>query len=129
MVSAVWHLPPDSSKGVTRDYLLRVSRDQVFRVNSSELKRVEVELSKDQQKKISTINNALLVKKLNILLAAQGRRELGFTEYEIPESTWLHKVARYIDQTNLLKIFERPVRAEPHCPETLIPAATSTTGE
>ena len=113
MLSAVWHLPPYSSKGVTRDYLLRVNRDQVFRVNANELKRFEVELSKESQKNIGTINNALLVRKLNILLVAKGRRELGFTEYEIPESNWLHKVARYIDQTNLLEIFERPARQEP----------------
>ena len=113
MVAAVWFLPPYSSKGVTRDYLLKVNRNTVFRVNNNELKRFEVELSREAQKKIGTINNALLVRKLNILLQAQGRMELGFTEYEIPESNWLHKVARYIDQTNLLEIFERPVRPEP----------------
>ena len=113
MVAAVWFLPPYSSKGVTRDYLLKVNRNTVFRVNNNELKRFEVELSREAQKKIGTINNALLVRKLNILLHAQGRMELGFTEYEIPESNWLHKVARFIDQTNLLEIFERPVRPEP----------------
>ena len=112
MLSTVWHLPSYSSKGVTRDYLLRVHRDQVFRVNFNELKRFEVELAKDMLKKIGTINNALLVRKLNILLVAQERRELGFTEYEIPESTWFHKIARYIDQTNLLEIFERLARPE-----------------
>ena len=73
MVAAVWFVPPYSSKGVTRDYLLRVNRNAVFRVNSNELKRFEVELSREAQKKIGTINNALLVKKLNILLTEQGR--------------------------------------------------------
>ena len=113
MVAAVWFVPPYSSKGVTRDYLLRVNRNAVFRVNSNELKRFEVELTREAQKKIGTINNALLVKKLNILLTEQGRATLGFTEFEIPESGWLHKVARYIDQTNLLEIFDRAVRPEP----------------
>jgi hypothetical protein len=113
MVSAVWLLPPYSSKGVTRDYLLKVNRNTVFRVNTNELRRFEVDLSKEAQKKIGTINNALLVRKLNVLLAAQGGEGLGFTEFEIPESAWLHRVARYIDQTNLLEVFERPVRPEP----------------
>lgn len=113
MVAAVWCLPPYSSKGVTRDYLLKVNRNAVFRVNTNELRRFEIELCKEAQKKIGTINNALLVRKLNILLQSQRREELGFTEYEIPESNWLHRVARYIDQTNLLEVFERPVRPEP----------------
>jgi hypothetical protein len=113
MLAAVWFLPPYSSKGVTRDYLLKINRNAVFRVNTNELKRFEVELSRECQKKIGTINNALLVRKLNVLLTAQTREELGFTEFEIPESGWLHRVTRYIDQTNLLEVFERPVRPEP----------------
>lgn len=113
MVTAIWCLPPYTSKGVTREYLLQVHSAQVFRVNTNELRRFEVELTKDSLKKVGAINNALLVKKLNILLAEQGNRTLGFTEFEIPESNWLFRVARYIDQTNLLEIFERPVRPEP----------------
>ncbi len=113
MVAAVWCLPPYSSRGVTREYLLKVNRGSVFRVNTNELRRFEVELSREAQKKIGTINNALLVRKLNILLVAQGRSQLGFSEFEIPESAWLHRVARFIDQTNLLEIFERGPRIEP----------------
>jgi hypothetical protein len=113
MIAAVWCVPPYSSKGVTRDYLLRVNRNAVFRVNTNELRRFEIDLPRECQKKIGTINNALLVRKLNVLLVAQAREELGFTEYEIPESAWLHRIARYIDQTNLLEVFERPVRPEP----------------
>jgi len=113
MVSSIWCVPPYSSKGVTRVYLLAVHNSRVFRVNANELKRFEVDITKDTQKKIGTINNALLVKKLNILLAERNQPGLGFDEFEIPESTWLYRVARYIDQTNLLEIFERPVRPEP----------------
>jgi hypothetical protein len=113
MVTSVWCLPPYASKGVTRDYLLKVHRGSVFRVNTNELKRFEADLSKEAQKKIGTINNALLVRKLNILLNEQRKPVLGFTEYEIPESAWLHRVARFIDQTSLLEVFERPVRPEP----------------
>ena len=113
MLAAVWFLPPYSSKGVTRDFLIRTNRNAVFRVNTNELKRFEIDLSREAQKKIGTINNALLVRKLNMLLVAQGREELGFTEFEIPEGAWLHRVAGYIDQTNLLEIFERPAKPEP----------------
>ena len=42
--------------------MLKVHRDKVFRVNSNELKRFEVELAKEAQKKLGTINNALLVR-------------------------------------------------------------------
>lgn len=113
MVAAIWFVPPYLSKGVTRDYLISVHRGQVFRVNANELKRFEVELTRETQKKVGTINNALLVKKLNILLTEKGEPNLGFNEFEIPESSWLYRVARFIDQTNLLEIFERAVRPEP----------------
>lgn len=48
---------------------------------------------------------------------------MGFTEFEIPESNWLFKMAKYIDQTNLLEVFERPVRAEPQITATSRPSS------
>ena len=129
MVSAVWHLPPYSSKGVTRDYLLRVNGDQVFRVNSNELKRFEVELSKDQQKKNGTVNNALLVK--NSTYSSRHRQGESWasqsTRYQsLPGSTrWPGKSARPIYWRSSRHLSEQSL----HSPATIIPAARSTTGE
>ena len=58
------------------------------------------------------INNAILVRKLNLLLKSKGGKELGFSEYDIPEQNWLFKVARFIDQTNMLEFFEEPIENE-----------------
>ena len=38
---------------------------------------------------------------------------MGFTELEVPDQTWLYKVARYIDQTNILEFFETLISPEP----------------
>lgn len=113
-----FYLPPCHSKGVTREYLLKVHKDQVFRVPILELKHFEVELTTSQTKRIGLTNNSLLVRKLNALLLTRGQQELGFDEYESPDEvgkpdkTWLYRVARYIDKSNLLEFFEAPVNTE-----------------
>ena len=124
-VSRVYMLPPVASKGLTRDYLLQVHKGDVFRVPIGEFKHFEVDLSPDMERRVGTINNSILVKKLNILLQETGRKPLGFTEFEIPEQVvalliqkWLYKVARYIDKTSLTEFFEYPVEPEPPLSKT-----------
>lgn len=112
LVAATYMLPPYASKGVTREYLLKVYRNEAFRIPTRQYKEFEINLTKDQLKKVGITNNALLVKKLNMLLASKHLNTLGFADNEIPEQTWLYKIARFIDQTNILEFFEHPVQAE-----------------
>lgn len=113
MVSERWFVPPVNSKGVTREYLLQVHRDQVFRVQVMQMKHFEVNLTPDMQRRASNINNSVLIKKLNVLLASTNRKPLGFTEFDIPDQAWLYRVARYIDTSSITEFFERPAQAEP----------------
>ena len=113
MVSTTRLLPPLGSKGVTREYVLGCYKDQYYTIHPMDYKRFEINLSKDQLRKTCTFNNALLLRKLNILLSSQGKAPLGFKEEELPDQTWLHKMARYIDQTGLLEFFEAPIKPEP----------------
>ena len=113
MVGTTYFLPPYSSKGVTREYLLKVNRHQVFRATKQEIRHFEVDLTPKQQRRHSTINNAILLRKLNTLLQATGRRPLGFDELEVPDQGWLYRIARYIDPCSLTEFFEAPVRPEP----------------
>ena len=73
-------LPLCNSKGVTREYLLNIKDGSNFRVTHPDYKQFEFNLSKAHIKKISTINNALLVKKLNILLKERDQPPLGFKD-------------------------------------------------
>ena len=57
-------------------------------------KHFEFNLERCHFKKVGITSNALLVKKLNRLLELQGEKSLGFTELEVPDQTWLYKVAR-----------------------------------
>jgi hypothetical protein len=114
LIADEYLLPPIASKGVDRDYLLKVREGEVFRISNREYKQFEYGLErKTQQSKVGIVNNALLVKKLNLLLRSKGERELGFTEYNLPEQCWLYKIARYIDRSNLLEFFEAPALGEP----------------
>lgn len=113
LVSADFMLPPSNARGITREYLLAVKEGSVFRVTHIDYKNFEFALNKSQTKKVGIINNALLVRKLNILLKEKGQRELGYTEYDLPEQNWLYKVARFIDRTNILEFFETPASPEP----------------
>jgi len=114
MVAKNWFIPPYLSRGVTRVYLLQVHRDQVFRVTHSEIKHFEVDLTPEHQRKVQGVGHALLLRKLNILLQLNRRKPLGFTEHDLPDQSWLHRVARYVDPTSLTEFFEVPVREEPY---------------
>lgn len=113
IVSNTYMLPPLNSKGLTRDYLLLVKEGEVFRVTNEEYKHFEYRLTKSMSKKVGIINNALLVRKLNLLLKDRGHKELGYTEFDLPEQTWLYKAARWIDRSNLLEFFETAACSEP----------------
>ena len=113
LVSSTYLLPPCSSKGLTRNILLQTHRDDIYSLEARTYKKFEVELSKAQLKKVGIMNNALLVRKLNMLHRLRGEKELGFSEFEIPDQNWLYKIARYADQTNLLEFFETAVVPEP----------------
>jgi len=112
-VAETWFIPPSDSKGVTREYLLQVRRDQVYRVSTMQIKQFEVELTAEMQRRASNINNSVLIKKLNYLLSTTGRKQLGFTEFDVPDQAWLYRIARYIDASSITEFFERPAKPEP----------------
>ena len=93
--------------------MLKVKNGEVFKVGNTEYKQFEFHLKKSRQKKVGIINNSLLVKKLNSILRERKQPELGFTEFDITEQSWLYKIARYIDTTNLLEFFEEAPYPEP----------------
>lgn len=119
IVALTYFLPPLASRGVTREYLLAVRKNEVFRVETMTMRHFEVDLTTAMNKRIGTTNNGLLVRKLNGLLDDRGLNGLGFDESEPPDQVvfddqaWLFRIARYLDQTNLLEFFEAPVRQEP----------------
>ena len=102
MLAKTYYLPPFTSRGMTRDYLLKVHRDQVFRAKSLDLRYFEVELTPEMNRRVGLLNNCFLVRKVNVLLNSRGQVALGFDEYDPPEESWLYRVVRYIDPTNIL---------------------------
>jgi hypothetical protein len=84
-VKALKFLPPYGTRGTRRRYLVDVFKDSVFSVTHSELRHFEVDLENSHTKKLGVMNNGLVVRKLNLLLASRGLRPLGFSEFEPPE--------------------------------------------
>ena len=113
MVNKTYFLPPFSSRGMNREYLLKVHRGQAFRVIALDLRHFEVELTTEMNKRVGLLNNCFLVRKVNVLLTSRSQPELGFDEYDPPEEAWLYRVVRYLDPTNILEFFEAPVTQEP----------------
>jgi len=113
MVHKNWFIPPYASRGVTRDYLLKVHNNKVFRITYGEIKHFEVDLTPEHQRKVQGMGHAVLLRKLNILLQLTGRNQLGFTEHDLPDQGWLHRMARIIDPTSLTEFFDTPVHPEP----------------
>ena len=113
MISKDYFLPPIDSKGITREYLLKVRDGEVFRVTNRDYKDFEYHLDKKMQRKVGIVNNALMVRKINMFLQLKGEPPLGFTEFDLPEQNWLYTISRLIDPTNLLEFFEAPATSEP----------------
>ena len=112
-VNRQYFLPPLCSRGVTRKWLLDVEHSRVYRLTHHEIRHFEVDLKSEMQRKVGTQSAALVVKKVNALLIAQGMPKLGFTDHEVPDLTWLMRMARAIDMTNVLELFEKAVQEEP----------------
>lgn len=113
MVSLSWMLPPYNSKGITRDYLLKVLRDEVYRITARDWKDFEYKLQSNQLKRTAVINNSLMVQKISIMLHLFGLKPLGFTMFDPPDQNWLYKVARFVDTTNFMEAFETKVADPP----------------
>ncbi len=115
MVAVRRFLPPLTTKGVTREYLVKVYRDEVYTIPLYELKHFEVELTLQMNKRVGIPNNSLLVRKIDALLRSRDQPLLGFDLYEPPDEVdmvnknWLYRVARYVDPHNMLQFFESPV--------------------
>jgi hypothetical protein len=112
LVAKDFFLPPIGSRGVTREYLLSVKEDRVFHITNYDWKHFEFKMERGHLRRSAIVNNAILIRKLNMLLRSRNQKELGFSEFDIPEQNWLYKMARYIDRTNLLEFFEQPVENE-----------------
>lgn len=78
-------LPPLSTKGITREYLIKVYKDEVFTVSLYDLKHFEVELTLAMNRRVGMPNNSLLVRKIDGLLLSQGMPPLGFEAYDPPD--------------------------------------------
>ena len=50
-----------------------------------EFKHFEVDLTQKMTKQVGVVNNAILVRKLNVLLKMTNRNPLGFEEFDPPE--------------------------------------------
>ena len=119
MIADRWLIPPQDSKGVNRRWLLAVHRGQAFRVETATILRFEVELPRRLQKKACFTNLYDLVLKLNLLLVERGMQELEFAEHVVPDETWLIRIFRYLDQTNILGVFADSI------PNSLAPPSMS----
>ena len=85
MLSPTIALPPLSSKGMTREQLIKSHRREVFTVSNIDLKHFEVELTLGQTKRAGMPNNSLLVQKLDELLESRGELPTGYDKQEPPE--------------------------------------------
>ena len=100
-----FYIPDCASRGVTRQYLGRVTSGENFRVRLLDFKRFNAELTPAQKKKAPILNGPDALKKINRLLQETNRQPLGFADGVFPEETWFLNIARYIDRGNISGIF------------------------
>jgi hypothetical protein len=101
-----YFLPPRESRGVTKAYLDKVKDGMVFKVETLTLNRFLAELRPSHLKRSVYTCKFEAYSKIDKLLVEREALRLGFEEGQIPDGTWLYKVARYLDQANLCGLFE-----------------------
>ena len=109
LLAAEWILPNKDSRGVTREYLAGVYQNQLFRVGRLELQQFEARLLFEDLARNSFFNMSVVLERLIALMTQLGLPPLGFNENVNPDETWVCRIARYIDQWNILRIFRRRV--------------------
>lgn len=109
-----YHLPSKNSKGVNREYLVRVFQAQVLRVEVRDFKLFMAELTPIQLKKSPFVNLSDVYERMNVLLREIGHPPFGFSHGLLPEEKWLLGIVRFVDRANILGAFVRslPVPGE-----------------
>ena len=115
-------LPPEDSKGVCRSWLLQVWYGNVYRVGLRDFKTFEVGVTSTHMKRNGLTNLMHLMLRINGLLKGRGEKVLGFHEFTVPDEKWLCKIARYVDQSNVLEFFQLPVNPITHLSPDMPPS-------
>ena len=106
-------LPPINSYGVTKRYLDKVQAGEVFRVGAIDMNRFLAELRPSQLKRTVYTCKFEAYSKIDRLLVERGEKSLGFESGLIPDGSWLYRVARYIDRSNVCGVFEAALEDHP----------------
>lgn len=102
-------LPMKEARGVSRAYLVAVYENKVFRIERATLLHFEAGLTLEHQIKSGPINISTMVRRLDELQMQKKSVPLGFPEAGLPDEPWLWRVARVLDQSNLLGFFRKAV--------------------
>ena len=108
-LSEQYLMPPIHTKGVSRNWLIRVWNGEVFRVAIRDFKLFEADITPNHMKRNGFTNLLHLMLKINQLLTSRQQPTLGFHDFCVPDEKWLAKIARYIDRSNVLEFFQMPV--------------------
>ena len=104
-----FYLPPKDSKGVNREYLVRVTTNAALTVPLREIKVFEANLTPAQMKKIPFLNPTEAFGRANLLFTQLGYQPFNFPGQIVPEEKWLLFVIRFLDRPNVLGAFLRAV--------------------
>lgn len=105
MLSSEWALPAKESRGVSRAYLVNVYRAQVYRVDRIALQTFEARLVPGDMIRSTFFSMSVSFERLASLMQILGQPQLGFTPTNLPDEAWFLRIARYVDQFNILRIF------------------------
>jgi hypothetical protein len=112
-LAAQYHLPPFTSRGVNRRYLLGVFTGDHFRVEAGALHHFMADLTPASKQKSTLIYCNKLMDKLNALLRETNRSPMGFEQGMVPEEKWLLEIIRFVDRSNVLGAFLQAVPGAP----------------
>lgn len=102
-LSTIYHLPKLSSKAITNEYLLEISKanSQYLKVPNQEITPVTLEF-----RKLGTID---LLERLDKLLISKGEKRTGFDLIHFPDTQWIANICRWADSNDTLEVFKKKI--------------------
>lgn len=108
-VSIRWFIAGKETRANSRAYLVGVYEGRFFRIEKAEILHFEAGLEVQDLERVGYHNITNLLGRLSMLVAQLGQAPLGFTPGSYPDESWVFRVVRFVDRSNLLGVFKRAI--------------------
>lgn len=104
-LSASYLMPSFQSRAITRPYLVKAFLKEVYLVSKESIALFEAQNISSPPHRAPGFTVMQIVFLIDSFLSKMGKMKTGFKNGSLPDEDYCYRLARYLDQGNLLQIF------------------------